>query len=170
MSCRILPLSALVGRAGPAAPENRAVATVNSTTGGGGPLSDPAKRAPAGLSDLCVAAAARDKAALGLGWRPGDEGDVVEALAVAEQAARLAGGKAGELRRFQVGGDAVGPLDQSLQRLRFARRQAEAQPDRRHQTLLENFIVGSHGALEGRDEVADEIGRASCRERVCQSV
>src|SRR3546814_7267044 len=70
---------------------NRAVATVNSTTGCGGPLSDPAKRAPAGLSDLCVAAAARDKAALGLGWRPGDEGDVVEALAVAEQAARLAG-------------------------------------------------------------------------------
>src|SRR3546814_14202906 len=104
MSCRILPLSALVGRAGPAAPENRAVATVNSTTGCGGPLSDPAKRAPAALSDLCVAAAARDKAALGLGWRPGDEGAVVAAPAVAEREARIAGGKAGERRPIQVDG------------------------------------------------------------------
>src|SRR3546814_19271263 len=142
MSCRILPLSALVGRAGPAAPGNLAVATVNSTTGCGGPLSDPAKRAPPGLSDLCVAAAARDKAALGLGWRPGDEGAVVEALAVAEQAARLAGGIAGELRGFQVGGDAVGPLDQSPQRIRYARRQAQGPPERRPPTLTEQLTFG----------------------------
>src|SRR3546814_8506327 len=66
------------------------------------------------------------------------ENDVVEALAVAEQPAGFGRRKAGELGGFQVGGDAVGALDERGQVFRFARGQAEAQPDRRHQRSEEH--------------------------------
>src|SRR3546814_4855070 len=102
-----------------------------------------------------MAAAALEEKALRLGRRPGSENEVVEALAVAEQPAGFGRRKAGELGGFQVGGDAVGALDERGQVFRFARGQAEAQPDRRHQALFEDLVVRADSALERSDEVAD---------------
>src|SRR3546814_3100127 len=78
--------------------------------------------------------------------------EVVEALAVAEQPAGFGRRKAGELGGFQVGGDAVGALDERGQVFRFARGQAEAQPDRRHQALFEDLVVRADSALERRED------------------
>src|SRR3546814_7490210 len=91
-----------------------------------------------------MAAAALEEKALRLGRRPGSENEVVEALAVAEQPAGFGRRKAGELGGFQVGGDAVGALDERGQVFRFARGQAEAQPDRRHQALFEDLRSEEH--------------------------
>ncbi len=76
-----------------------------------------------------------------------------------EELAGLRAGKTGEPRRFEIGGGAIGGLDQGRKLARQHRRQAEAQMDGGEQPRLDRLVGVADHRLERRDHVADHVFR-----------
>src|SRR5262245_15733348 len=78
---------------------------------------------------------------------------------LAEKAARLVAGKAGETSCLIIGSDPIASFDQLSPLIRKLRREAEAKVDGSEKLGLEGPVVEGQRRLERTDQVADHIFR-----------